>query len=94
MKVKDYFKQAFTHFWRFFQRLAQGVYYALRRLFSLYPNPTWAVIAAAIVITACVQVGKARAERDRCDKENALLQHQLDSIENKQVKYSKTALWN
>jgi len=94
MKVKDYFKEAATHLCKFFQRLAQGVYYALRRLFTLYPNPTWAAIAAGVVMTAFIQVGRARAERDECNRENARLQHRLDSLENKEIKYDKTALWN
>jgi len=88
MKVKDYFKQAFTHFCKFFQRLAQGVYYALRRLFAQYPNPTWAVIVTAIVITSYVQIGKARAERDSYGKENTELQQQIDSLQGKEIRFS------
>lgn len=94
MKVKDYFKQAFTHFCKFFLTLGQGLYYGVRRLFKSYPNPTWAVIVTAIVITSYVQIGKARAERDSYGKKNVRLQHQLDSCVNNEVKYDKTALWN
>ena len=94
MKVKDYFKEAFIHFYRFFQRTGQGVWYAVIRWFLRYPNPTWIVITTSIIITAYVQVGKARAERDHYGQETVRLQHQLDSIQGKNIKYNKTALWN
>lgn len=94
MKVKDYFKEAFSHLYRFFQRTGQGVWYAVKRWFLHYPNPTWIVITASVIITACVQVGRARAERDHYGRETYRLQHQLDSIQGKQIKYNKTALWN
>lgn len=94
MKVKDYFKQAAVHEWRFFQRLSQGVYYAFKRFFTQYPNPTWIAITAIIVLTSVIQIGHARSERDEYGRENARLQHQLDSVQHKEIRFNKTALWN
>lgn len=85
---------AFKYLRLFASMFGKGLFYAVKRLFTLYPNPTWAVITAAVVITAYVQIGYARAERDEYGRTNAILQHQLDSIQGKNIKYNKTALWN
>lgn len=87
MKVKDYFRQAFIHGIQSWTLLFKGLFYGAKRLFTLYPNPTWAVIAACIVVFSFVKIGQARSERDSYNRKTVLLQHQLDSCMQKEIRY-------
>jgi len=87
MKVKEYFKEAFKSFARSVSMFGKGVWYGAKRLFCVYPNPTWVVITALLAMASVVRIGEARAERDAYGKENAQLQHQLDSLQGKEIRY-------
>lgn len=88
MRIRDYFKQSVLLFGRSVAMFFKGVIYGTRRLFTAYPNPTWAVIAACIVVLSIVKVGEARTERDSYSRKTALLQHQLDSCLHKEIRYT------
>lgn len=64
----------------------KGVCHGLGRLFTDYPNPTWAVITICVVIVAYIQIGMARSERDSYGRRSAQLQMQLDSCLLKETK--------
>lgn len=87
VRVRDCFAGSLRCFGRAFALLARGVYGVLRLLFLRYPNPTWAVLAIALLVVSYVKIGEARSERDRSGMAVARLQHQLDSLQGKVVRY-------
>lgn len=89
MKIKEYYKDAARSLFRAAVLTAKGTWMAVARLFRSYPNPTWAVITACVIMTAIVAIGKARSERDHYSNMNVRLQQQVDSLMNKQVKYTQ-----
>lgn len=89
MRARDCFTGSLRCFGKAFALLARGVYGVLRLLFLRYPNPTWAVLAIALVIASYVKIGEARAERDRSGMAVARLQQQLDSLQGKVVRYER-----
>lgn len=89
MKIKEYYKDAARSLFRAAVLTAKGTWMAVARLFRSYPNSTWAVITACVVMACVVLVGKARSERDHYSKVSSELQQQVDSLMNKQVKYTQ-----
>lgn len=88
MKIKEYYKEAFKAFVRFFVMLATGTAHAIVRLFRRYPNQTWVAIMAVTFVLEFMAVGQARSERDHLDRRCTLLQQQIDSLQRKDVKYT------
>lgn len=83
----NYYKKSIQAQFIALRCLCVALWRTLRALFTRYPNVTWAVLCAALAIVAVMQVGDARMERDQYGHENALLQHQLDSVQGKEIKY-------
>lgn len=88
MRIRDYFKQSARCFAKSIVLLAQGVYHTVKRLFTRYPNPTWIVIVLCLSIYCVLKVADARCERDSYSRKNALLIQQMDSLQEKEIKYS------
>lgn len=84
----NYYKEAMKAQWLAVKCMAIALWRTIRAMFGCYPNITWAAICIALCIMAIVEIGKARAEADTYGHENWLLQHQLDSIQGKEVKYT------
>lgn len=87
MSLKEQYTLAATHLLKGVAMTGKALWQTLRMAFTVCPNATWTLIAAAIVVAATVQIGKARAERDHYAKRAAQLQHQLDSCTGRRTAY-------
>lgn len=77
MNIRQTFAMSAWCLARGFALMGKAVWMTLKRLFTAYPNQTWAVITAAAILIATVKIGEARAERDRYAKQAAQLQLRL-----------------
>lgn len=90
----NYYKKAIQAQWMAVKCMAIALWRTLKAMFGLYPNLTWAGICAGLMVAAIVEIGKARAEADTYGHENWLLQHQLDSLQGKEIKYTHLEMKN
>lgn len=89
MKIREYYRESLRCLCESAFLLGKGVMLTFRRLFTKYPNQTWALIMVCVVVLCYIQIGNARSERDRCNKDYIRLQTQLDSCLNKEVRYTQ-----
>lgn len=85
---QNYYSAAIKSFCRAFFFLAKGVYKTLKTLFTRFPNITWGVLMAAVVIVATIKIGHVRTERDMANKQSVELSQQLDSLKKSEIRYS------
>lgn len=89
MRTRDYFMQSAVSFAKSFVLLGKGLWYGAVRLFTGYPNITWAAITAIVIVVSVVKVGQARSERDSYDHKMVVLQQRLDSCMMKDTRYER-----